>query len=78
MEEGKSPSLNDSEESRLYENEGNSSIEDEDMIRYYEFEIKPILPGEINHFAPDCQTFLNIVDITSLIKTHQLQCDMAY
>ena len=43
-------------------------MEDEEKIRYYEIEIKNI----------DDRTFLNIVDITSLIKNHQQQCDMAY
>ena len=43
-------------------------MEDDEKIRFYEIEIKNI----------DERTFLNIVDITSLIKNHQQQCDMAY
>jgi hypothetical protein len=41
------------------------------LIRYYEFEIKQIQPTLYNLSEGEKErTFLNIVDITSLIKNH--------
>ena len=57
------------------------SIEDDDQIMYFEFEIKEITELE-QISSPRSQnvgmTFLNIVNITSLIKNHQQSCDLAY
>ena len=56
------------------------SVEDDDQIMYFEFEIKQIPHGlDSSPRSPKGgSTFLNIVDITSLIKNHQRSCDMAY
>ena len=58
------------------------SIEDDDQIMYFEFEIKEISSELEQINSPRSQnvgmTFLNIVNITSLIKNHQQSCDLAY
>ena len=66
--------LNESYMSRLYEQEDSTSVEDDGQIMYFEFEIKSITHGQDQSSSPRSQkegsTFLNIVDITSLIKNH--------